>query len=195
MEGWTWKALCNETPFRFRKNLASSGIWTRDPVIWSRDASVRKWVRCKIYHENTIQDNWNSIMYMYKYYHLTYCTLCGSNFINKATEALIYEPAHDKTIKLTCMPSEDSDQPGHPPSLIKVFAVLSMGGQGPNASSCGQWRLWSGWSESSLGTFHFVGFVMFRLIWESSSPLLHVRKILLMRVLECGGFEHYAGEK
>ena len=26
-----------------------------------------------------------------------------------------------------CAPSEDSDQPGHPPSLIKVFAVHSMG--------------------------------------------------------------------
>ena len=24
-------------------------------------------------------------------------------------------------------PSEDSDQPGHPPSLIRVFAVRSMG--------------------------------------------------------------------
>ena len=31
MEGWTWKALCNEAPFRFGKNLASSGIRTRDP--------------------------------------------------------------------------------------------------------------------------------------------------------------------
>ena len=26
-----------------------------------------------------------------------------------------------------CAPSEDSDQPGHPPSLIRVFAVCSMG--------------------------------------------------------------------
>ena len=37
MEGWIWKALCNEAPFRFWKNLASSGIQTRDPVIWSRE--------------------------------------------------------------------------------------------------------------------------------------------------------------
>ena len=34
----------------------------------------------------------------------------------------IYEPPHDKTNKMT-MPSEDSDQPGHPPSLIRVLAV------------------------------------------------------------------------
>ena len=30
---------------------------------------------------------------------------------------------HDKTNKMACEPSEDSDQPGHPPSLIRVFAV------------------------------------------------------------------------
>ena len=35
----------------------------------------------------------------------------------------INEPPHDKTNKMACAPSEDSDQPGHPPSLIKVFAV------------------------------------------------------------------------
>ena len=37
------------------------------------------------------------------------------------------EPRHDKTSKLTCALSEDSDQPGHPPSLITVFAVHSVG--------------------------------------------------------------------
>ena len=36
------------------------------------------------------------------------------------------EPRHDKTNKVTA-PSEDSDQPGHLPSLIRVFAVRSMG--------------------------------------------------------------------
>ena len=30
------------------------------------------------------------------------------------------EPAHDKTYKMACVPSEDSDQSGHPPSLIRV---------------------------------------------------------------------------
>ena len=27
------------------------------------------------------------------------------------------------TVKMVCAPSDDSDQPGHPPSLIRVFAV------------------------------------------------------------------------
>ena len=31
MEGWTWKALCNEAPFRFGKNLASRRVRTHDP--------------------------------------------------------------------------------------------------------------------------------------------------------------------
>ena len=36
------------------------------------------------------------------------------------------EPEHDKTIKMTCVPSKDSDQPRHLPSLIRVFAVRFM---------------------------------------------------------------------
>ena len=49
-----------------------------------------------------------------------------------------FEPAHDKTNKMTFVPSEDSDQPGHLPSLIRVFAVRSMGSLGPNFASDGQ---------------------------------------------------------
>ena len=29
-----------------------------------------------------------------------------------------FEPVHEKTNKMTCAPSEDSDEPGHLPSLI-----------------------------------------------------------------------------
>ena len=35
----------------------------------------------------------------------------------------VCEPPHDKTNKMACAPIEDSDQPGHPPSLVRVFAV------------------------------------------------------------------------
>ena len=34
----------------------------------------------------------------------------------------IYEPPYDKTKKMACEPSEETDQPGHSPSLIRVFA-------------------------------------------------------------------------
>ena len=38
----------------------------------------------------------------------------------------VIEPPHDKTNKMTVRPAK-TDQPGHPPSLIRVFAVRSMG--------------------------------------------------------------------
>ena len=34
------------------------------------------------------------------------------------------EPQHDKNNEMTCAPSEDSGQPGHPPSLIRVIACV-----------------------------------------------------------------------
>ena len=49
-----------------------------------------------------------------------------------------FEPPHDKTNKMTFVHSEDSDQPGHPPSLIRVFAVRSVGSLGPNFASGGE---------------------------------------------------------
>ena len=40
--------------------------------------------------------------------------------------AVLYEPRHEKTNKISVRPAK-TDQPGHPPSLIRVFAVRSMG--------------------------------------------------------------------
>ena len=37
------------------------------------------------------------------------------------------EPPRDKTKKMTCAPSKDSDQSGQLSSLIRIFAVSSMG--------------------------------------------------------------------
>ena len=42
------------------------------------------------------------------------------------------EPHRDKTNKMACAPSEDSNQPGHPPSLIRVFAVRQWVAKDPN---------------------------------------------------------------
>ena len=47
----------------------------------------------------------------------------------------LFEPPHDKTNKMACAHSEDSYQPGHPPSLIRVVTdaqadlSLSLGAQ------------------------------------------------------------------
>ena len=42
-----------------------------------------------------------------------------------------YEPHRDKSNKMACAPSEDSDQPWHPPSLIRVFVVRLKESLGP----------------------------------------------------------------
>ena len=76
----------------------------------------------------------------------------------------LYEPSHDKTNKIACAPCEDSDQPGHPPSLIRVFAwVVGLGdgaglllhivGQGP---ACLQ-QVWDEWAVFLYfsSSFHF----------------------------------------
>ena len=55
-------------------------------------------------------------------------------------------------------PSEDSDQPGHPPSLIRVFAVRMKKTWVLSYALSAQRRLWSDWAHS-----HFVCFVMSRL--------------------------------
>ena len=66
-----------------------------------------------------------------------------------------------------CAPSEDSDQPGHPPSLIRVFAVRSMGSSAffmQTAKTLIRLGGCPGWSESSLGT----QFILLVLSWGGS---------------------------
>ena len=76
-----------------------------------------------------------------------------------------------QTIKMTCGPSEDSDPPGHPSSLIRLFAVRLKK----------HWALDYPWAQNedidqtgrlprliwvfAARTCHFVGFVMRRLSW------------------------------
>ena len=89
------------------------------------------------------------------------------------------EPPHDKknNNKMTCVPSEDSDQPGHPPSLIRIFAlcmkkpwVLSYPTQWMHSDD------WSDWTEPSLccGAQAFCWFVMRWLKLLQSSSNIHL---------------------
>ena len=70
-----------------------------------------------------------------------------------------------------CASSEDSDQPGHPPSLIRVFAVRMKKAWVLSYPLSAQRRLWSDWEDAQADLSlcwahsHFVGFVMSRLIW------------------------------
>ena len=82
-----------------------------------------------------------------------------------------YELPRGKTNKVACAPSEDSDQPGHPHSLIRVFAVHMKKAWILSYPLSAQQRL-SDWVDAqadlSLGWAHshFVGFVMRWLIWS-----------------------------
>ena len=85
-----------------------------------------------------------------------------------------------------CASSKDSDQPGHPPSLISVFAVRKLGSLATHWAHSEDWSDWVN-AQADLGLrwahTHFVGFVMSWLIYcrnlrcprTSGSPLvLHV---------------------
>ena len=58
------------------------------------------------------------------------------------------EPRHGKTNKMICAPSEDSDQPGHPPSLIRVCAVRLKQNWILSYPLSAQRRLWSDWADA-----------------------------------------------
>ena len=92
--------------------------------------------------------------------------------VKKSLFKTVYEPRHDKTNKMACAPSEDSDQPGHLPSLIRVFAVHMKKPWVLNYQSSAQRRLWSDWADAQadlsrhLAHTHFVGFVMSQPKWQ-----------------------------
>ena len=90
-----------------------------------------------------------------------HCTT-NENTVKEMLElAKNYHKVYNKTNKMPCAPSEDSDQPGHPPSLIRVFAVCMMKAWAlsyPLSTAKTLIRLGGclGWSESSLSTCSFL---------------------------------------
>ena len=71
------------------------------------------------------------------------------NLLFHCNDKRLFEPRHDKTNKMSVRPapSEDSDQSGHPPSLIRVFAAHMK-------KADAQVDLSLRWAHT-----HFVGFV------------------------------------
>ena len=82
----------------------------------------------------------------------------------------VTKPATWQNQQKGCAPSEDSDQPGHPPSLIRVFAVRMKKHWVLSYALSTQRRLWSDWADAQADLSHrwahthFVGFVMSWLI-------------------------------
>ena len=79
----------------------------------------------------------------------------------------VFEPEYNKVYNITCTPSEDSDQPVQPYSLVRVLAESSVGSQGSRLIRVDR-KDWLGCTtnQSLLYTCVFVGFVM--LTWDSA---------------------------
>ena len=77
-----------------------------------------------------------------------------------------------------CAPSEDSDQSGHPPNLIRAFAARIKKTWVLSYPLSAQRRLWSDSADAQADLSlrwahsHFVGFAMSRLIYFLSESLI-----------------------
>ena len=87
---------------------SAASIWVYNVCLGAKKRGARL-IWAKSFWNLHFKQNWKVIL--------------SSSTLHKC---FIYEPPHDKTDKMACAPSEDSDQPGHPPSLISLrfFAVL-----------------------------------------------------------------------
>ena len=93
------------------------------------------------------------------------------------------KPHHNK---IACVPSEGSDQPGHLPGLIRVFAVCMKKVWVMSYPISAQQRLWSDWVIAGR-TGHFVGFVMSWLKYPNNLDTWKVARVVL--IFEQSGFQ------
>ena len=86
------------------------------------------------------------------------------------------EPQHNKTNKMTCVPSKDSDQPGHPPSLISLHSVHEET-LGPYYPLSAQQRHWSDWLDAGCAG-RIGGFLMtwlnYKWCWSIKESWCHM---------------------
>ena len=85
----------------------------------------------------------------------------------------VREPPHDKTNKMACAPSDDSDQPGHSPSLIRVFAIRMKKAWVHSYPLSAQRRLWSDWADAQADLSHHWAHMPF-LIWVFAGRTGHI---------------------
>ena len=87
--------------------------------------------------------------------------LCSCPVCMDMTRKYHNQSPYDKTNKMICAPSEDSDQPGHPLSLIRIYAVRMKKHSALKRTLKTMIRLGGcpGWSVSSLGA-HIILLVL-----------------------------------
>ena len=69
---------------------------------------------------------------------------------------------------MACAPSEDSDQPWHPPNLIRVFAVRMKNAWVLSYLLCAQQTLWTDWAHAILLVLSCAG--LYR-IWKANTQI------------------------
>ena len=90
-----------------------------------------------------------------------------------------------------CAPSVDSDQPGHPPSLIRVFAVRLKKARILSYPLSALRRLWSDWADAQADLSlrwahnHFIGFVMRRLILVTCEEIINSEWMVSVLWINC----------
>ena len=128
------------------------------------------------------------------------CYVCSCICICMTYASYKMSRPRDKANNVVVHPAKDSDQPGHPPSLIRVFAVRMTKASVLSYPFSVQRRLWSDWVDAQadlrlrLAHSHFVGFVTRRLIniyfyvpHISMHCMDWVNKMLFCSVLNCDG--------
>ena len=133
------------TPQTWKLNRRQFSV-QKDPnvILWSIRESVVTFHWCSVYFIFCVQ-----VYCVCSVFRKVKCI----RFLNVTTFVIEYanswnEPHRDKTNKMACAPSEDSDQPGHPPSLIRVFAVRLKKASSLSYSLSAQRRLWSDWADA-----------------------------------------------
>ena len=87
-----------------------------------------------------------------------------------------------------CAPNEDSDQPGHLPSLIRAFIVRMKKAWVLSYQLSPQRRLWSDWADAQADLSlrwvhsHFIGFVTRQFISHFSTLPPGVGRLLSLKV-------------
>ena len=139
-------------------------IVTFNSIIWKWLISIAIWKHIKIF-----------FLYLFLNVDTAPCLCKLRHWIRLWYKSSFFEfwVATSKTYIRTYAPSEDSDQPAHSRSLIRIFRKCILANQGCKVSSCGQRRLWLGcagaqdyadaqadqslrWAHTSEGTFSYV---------------------------------------
>ena len=109
------------------KFLETSSIWNDSPLTISESFSIKLCIRHKCWTEMK-----GSILFFGSLAELCFLkSWLGIEHLAKTPTALESSLGSGKTNKMTVCP------------VLSVFAVHSMGSEGPKLSSCGQQRLWS----------------------------------------------------